>query len=249
MFYNKLSYSINRQVLDNIEKYREIMNLNINEFLGQFFYATNNNVFLTPNYHIYSIIDENIRMDLNSLLATNVNYDIFGFLGVRRNIRNTIEAYYDLFNLTNDPYYYYVLKKFSNNIAISDEELQTVKNNNRYRKFIEKKHFTIKDKASIAKCNNLNKELYDKFKNISVDSNSFVHPDIFVPIKSIEEKALLLKDLLDIDCLLLAFSFHLLMTYCKANYQNSITNYFDPFIELNMLSAANNGLYYIQCQQ
>lgn len=37
------------------------------------------------------MIAENIRMDLNYLLFLNPDYDVFGFPGVQRNIRNSIE--------------------------------------------------------------------------------------------------------------------------------------------------------------
>ena len=60
-----------------------------------------------------------------------------------------------------------------------------------------------------------------------------------MPIENIQEKTVLLKKLLDTDCLLLAFSFNLLIMYCQVNYPNKLINYFNPIEELNKLNQAN----------
>ncbi|MGN0322428.1 MAG: hypothetical protein ACI4DZ_04865 [Oliverpabstia sp.] len=239
-----MAYFVNKNVLDNINLYKNRMDGIINSFFQQIQYQCNYNVFITSNYKLYSLIAENIRMDLNYLLTITIDYDVFSFIGVRRNLRNSIEAYYDLYNLTFDENYLYLLKYFSNNAVCAKKEIDTLKNNDMYSSYLGKKQkisfLSIADKAKIASRNGLDNNKVNILKNISISSNSYVHPDIFTPPEDIQAKERLLRDFLYIDCWLLAEAFDLLVRYCRKKF--SVGCLFNSYEELEMLQR---GLY--QC--
>lgn len=223
---------INKNYLNSIKSFKDGMDGQINAFFHQVLYNEGLNFFETPHYRLYSLITENVKMDLNSLISLNVDYDVFGFLAIRRNLRNSIEAHYDLFNLTNDGQYLSLLKCRSRNVAKEEKYCIQL---GEYSKYREGK-FTIKEKAEIAKKYGLDDKKYEFLKSISTESNSYIHPDIFIPIMNIEKKNSCLKKLLYIDCLLLAESFDLLLQ-CYTQFTGRKLA-FDCYFEFQRLQAA-----------
>lgn len=238
-----MSY-INQDVLGIINQYRTTLDQQLNGLLQWIYTQNGNNLFSTNNLKLYSLITENIRMDLNYLVSLNPDLDFFGFPGIQRNNRNTIEAFYDLYNLTHVKSYLSILKYASKNSSVNPEEKNDVINiaklidlkceKNRYGK--EYYPITIKTKADIAlkhDINSLSSDIYELLKRYSTDANAFIHPDIFVPICN--DKSQKLEELLDVDCLLLAHSYNLLVVFVNKMYGYTVN--FNPYIEYQNLST------------
>lgn len=205
-----MSY-IHKTVLDAINSYRTFLEQNINNLINLNLNTANMNLFCTGEYKLFSIIVENVRMDLNYLLVINPEYDILGFPSIKRNLRISIEAYYDLFNLTADRSYINLLKYQSVKNATLENAIV-----NAYTPFINRKKFninkrplTIAEKANIAiNKNNLRLDIYNYFKDIATSSNSYIHPDIFV--EDDYNRETVLKSLILCDCQLLMYAFDLI---------------------------------------
>lgn len=232
-----MSY-IHKNILDNVNLYKTFLEQNINKLINLGLNIANVNLFCTGEYKLFSIINENVRMDLNYLLSLNPDFDILGFPALKRNIRISIEAYYDLYNLVCDNSYFELLQYFSTkNSTISTDTL------NKYKPYINKRKpntnkppLTIKEKSNIAKDkNNLNPQIYAHFKELGTDANSYIHPNIFVET-NINRDAVL-KLLIFCDCQLLMYAFELLNNFiakCQAPYISTI----DPYTEYNKLYKA-----------
>lgn len=184
-------------------------------------------------------------MDLNYLLVLNPHYDMLGFPALKRNIRISIEAYYDLFNLTTDRSYLNLLKyQSAKNVTIENSVINT------YKQFLKRKHFdinkrplTISEKANIAKNkNNLRLDIYDHFKDIATKSNSYIHPDIFVTDSC--DRETLLKSLIICDCQLLVYAFELLNNFVKKQNAPFISA-INPYSEYNKLYNYIMSVYWI----
>lgn len=238
-----MSY-INQDVLGIINQYRTTLDQQLNGLLQWIYTQNRNNLFSTNNFKLYSLITENIRMDLNYLVSLNPDFDFFGFPGMQRNIRNTIEAFYDLYNLTFVQDYLSILKYTSRYCKCNSDEYKTVtslakeigleRKENQYGK--EYYSISIKAKADIAfkhDINSLSSGIYELLKSYSTDANAFVHPDILVPICN--DKAQKLEELLDVDCLLLAHSYNLLVVFVNKMYGYTVN--FNPYIEYQNLST------------
>lgn len=239
-----MSY-INKTVLDSINTYKTFLEQNINNLINLNLNTTNINLFCTGEYKLFSIINENVRMDLNYLLILNPDYDMLGFPAIKRNLRISIEAYYDLFNLTTDRTYLYLLKFQSvKNTAIEGSIINTYKSFLSRKKFdINKRPLTITEKADIAKNrNHLRLDIYDYFKNIATSSNSYIHPDIFITDNC--DRETLLKSLILCDCRLLAYAFELLNNFVK-NQNAPYISLINPYDEYNKLYNAIMSIYWI----
>lgn len=225
---------INKSVLDNVNLYKNLLEQNINVLINLNLNTSNINLFYTGEYKLFSIIAENVRMDLNYLLSLNPDYDILGFPALKRNIRISIEAYYDLFNLVFDESYLELLQYQFNHSKINPNTL------NKYKPFVKrnishinKRPLTILDKATIAKDKNqLSPNLYNEFKEISTNSNSYIHPNIFVTDNNDRESDL--KLLILCDCRLLAYAFDLLNNFLKQRNVPYIPP-IDPYTEYGKL--------------
>lgn len=239
-----MSY-IHPMVLDTINSYKTFLEQNINNLINLNLNTANWNLSCTGEYKLFSIINENVRMDLNYLLVLNPHYDMLGFPALKRNIRISIEAYYDLYNLTSDRSYLNLLKYQSvKNATIENSVINT------YMNFLKRKHFninkrplTISEKANIAKDkNNLCLDIYDYFKDIATASNSYIHPDIFVADNC--DRETLLKSLIICDCRLLMYAFELLNNFVK--YQNApYISSINPYDEYGKLYNAIMSFYWI----
>ena len=239
-----MSY-IHISVLDTVNSYKTFLEQNINNLINLNLNTANWNLSCTGEYKLFSIIAENVRMDLNYLLVLNPDYDMLGFPAIKRNIRISVEAYYDLFNLTADRTYLNLLKYQSvKNTAIENSVINT------YKPFLKRKNFdinkrplTISEKANIAKCkNNLRPDIYEYFKNIATSSNSYIHPDIFVTDNCNRET--LLKLLILCDCRLLTYAFDLLNNFVK-NQNAPYISLINPYDEYNKLYNAIMSIYWI----
>ena len=239
-----MSY-IHPMVLDTINSYKTFLEQNINNLINLNLNTANWNISCTGEYKLFSIINENVRMDLNYLLVLNPHYDMLGFPALKRNIRISIEAYYDLFNLTTDRSYLNLLKYQSEkNVTIENSVINTYKHFLKRKNFdINKRPLTISEKANIAKDkNNLRLDIYDYFKDIATKSNSYIHPDIFVTDNC--DRETLLKSLILCDCQLLMYAFDLLNNFVKqqnAPYISSI----NPYTEYNKLYSYIMSVYWI----
>lgn len=232
-------------VLDTINSYKTFLEQNINNLINLNLNTANWNLACTGEYKLFSIINENVRMDLNYLLVLNPHYDMLGFPALKRNIRISIEAYYDLFNLTTDRSYLNLLKyQSAKNVTIENSVINT------YKQFLKRKHFdinkrplTISEKANIAKNkNNLRLDIYDHFKDIATKSNSYIHPDIFVTDSC--DRETLLKSLIICDCQLLVYAFELLNNFVKMQNAPFISA-INPYSEYNKLYNYIMSVYWI----
>lgn len=239
-----MSY-IHPLVLDTINSYKTFLEQNINNLINLNLNTANWNLACTGEYKLFSIINENVRMDLNYLLVLNPHYDMLGFPALKRNIRISIEAYYDLFNLTTDRSYLNLLKyQSAKNVTIENSVINT------YKQFLKRKHFdinkrplTISEKANIAKNkNNLRLDIYDHFKDIATKSNSYIHPDIFVTDSC--DRETLLKSLIICDCQLLVYAFELLNNFVKKQNAPFISA-INPYSEYNKLYNYIMSVYWI----
>lgn len=238
-----MSY-INKTILDAINSYKNLLEQNINGLINLNLNTANIDLFCTGEYKLFSIITENVRMDLNYLLVLNPEYDMLGFPAIKRNIRISIEAYYDLFNLVSDKSYFELLQYQSIKGFVIDSNTL-----NKYKPFVKnisninKRHLTISNKANIAKNkNHLRLEIYDHFKDIATNSNSYIHPDIFVTDNYNRETVL--KSLTICDCQLLMYAFELLNSFVKqqnAPYISAV----NPYAEYDKLYSYIMPVYWI----
>ena len=161
----------------------------------------------TSSYRLFWLLLENIRMDMNYLLYLDLKSEWFGFPGLRRNIRNSIEILYALLILSCDMGYENYLRFSSTNRSIQNKYDNTYvdKLQKKFPKIDGKqiKYLSIDNKADFAlAC------VGEKRKNHLADirkhwrnGNSYVHPDPYV------------TDDMTIDevvCELLEIDFHLL---------------------------------------
>lgn len=231
-----MSY-IHKDILDYINSYKLFLEQNINNLIN----INNNNpsinLFATGEYKLFSIIIENVRMDLNYLLVLNPDFDILGFPAIKRNLRISIEAYYDLFNLVSDRSYFELLQYQSvKNINIDNNTLTTYQPYTKRKSLsnINKYPLTISEKANIAiNKNQLRPDIYNNLKNIATDANSYIHPDIFAG--NIGNRDALLKLLIFNDCKLIAYAFDLLNIF--------MAKYPTPYISLINPYTAYDNLY------
>lgn len=230
-------YIINSYVLNTINTFRNNLDTFMMGYINQVSTQFNFNLFQTPNNYLYSIISENVRMDMNYLSALNPDFDIFGFPGVNRNVRNSIEAYLDLYNLTFDEKYICVLKYISRNATTTSDEYKIVQeyaNKLDLKKKGKYYNFSILSKRMLAEKNNIHQDILNTFLPYIRDANAYVHPDIFVKCPDKEKR---LENLCNIDCLLLAYSFELLTIWIQNRY-----NYFPMF---NIRAEYNNCINYL----
>ena len=231
---------IDKRVLDSVNQYKMFLEQNINNLIVNVNFPSAN-LFLSAEYKLFSIIFENVRMDLNYLLTLNPAFDVLGFPGLKRNIRVSIESYYDLYNLVCDDSYFDLLKcKSSKNCEIND----TLSNiYGQYCPNIKKnKYLTIIDKANIATGKNkLRLDIYEYLKKIGEDSNSYIHPNIFT--FDDRDKEEILKSLIFCDCLLMMYAFELINHYIYE--QTTAYSQLDCLNEYNNLRNAIANIRWI----
>lgn len=235
---------VNPEVIRNIGYYKTRLDSNISGIWGYLHNMSNSvDLYQTSNFKLYSLVSENIRMDLNYLPTIDMQYNLFGFVGMQRNIRNSIEVFYDLYNLTYDSNYESALRCASEYVGANKADDINIQNIERdyqlkmKRSAKGKTMLTIKQKAKIARQNRLPEEIYKKLKRFSMEANAFVHPDIFYVDKM--DPSIRLRELLEIDTILLAHSYKLLVDRINSRYETEFS--FDPYIEYNQLWSALGG--------
>lgn len=239
-----MSY-IHRTILDCINSYKIFLEQNMNTLININNNNPNINLFNTGEYKLFSIIIENVRMDLNYLLSLDPDFDILGFPAIKRNIRISIEAYYDLYNLVSDHSYFELLRYQSlKDINIDPNTVNIYKPYTRKKLLsINKKPLTISEKANIATRKNcLRPDIYSTLKDIATDANSYIHPDIFTG--NIGNRDALLKLLIFLDCKLIAYSFELLNNFMVKN-QVPYISIINPYAEYDKLYSATASILWI----
>lgn len=217
---------INKTLLDAFNEFRCIASEEIKKLFSTFPQFEQNKIYY-PEYRLFINIVENFRMDLNYTLSYDIEYDLSDFSGIYRNIRNSIESYYDLYNLSKDycNYFYLLLRMVQRNYCNfqPQEEIPDFSGKNRdlYKEYVDnprKKFLTIADKGNIAKTNGfLNEKKMKDYTIIANEANSRVHPNPFIPPTSIEKKNEILLFLLVTDCEILCNSCDLFIDINKEN--------------------------------
>ncbi len=193
--------------------------------------------FYTLNFKLLNFISENVRMNLNYWLCCDLNDYYNNFSGVYRNIRYSIESYYDLFNLSSDESYKAILKCNSSHSKLDKEDKSDLDKIYKEFKLDKVYHYTIKDKANIStNKNNLKPEIQEILKEWSRKGSYNSHPDPYQP--PIENKVQMLEELVTIDCFILSRAVNIYI--CSFNKEYN-TNYFvDIWSEWNKVSYYNS---------
>ena len=208
-----MSY-INKHVIVAIDAYKSILENEINKIICKL-RKTNPNLLYSGLYKFFSTIYENIKMDLLFLSILNPEYDVLGYAAIKRNLRTSIEAFYDLYNLVYDESYLELLRfQSKKDIELSPNII------NIYKEYIEQKrllninrhYLTIAEKGEIAKNKNkLQDDRFNVMKEIGIKANAYIHCNIFVP--KTKDRQNELKKLIHCDCILLCDAFILLDVY------------------------------------
>lgn len=144
----------------------------------------------TKEYWLFYYIKDDFLSNFSSLYNADIDQDFLGFPLIRRNTRHAIEAFLDLYNLCMDQGYMEVLK------YCSGEQ----KNVERYKDYLHNGQFTIQSKCNIAKDEyGMN---FQELVDIAKESNSYIHPNVFMNTISVEERAKkqeILKNLLTLN--------------------------------------------------
>lgn len=190
---------------------------------------------------LYTMIDENVRCDMVSL-HEDVNLDYYGFIPFRRNVRNSIEAFYDLANLVYRKGYYELLwyfekkkRKQGNTVPgafDSDEALEKKLTAAGFEKYLKFNRLSLSAKGHLA-MELRNKQadatgglvIWDTLRKIISESNNIVHPNFFTPPLVANERSGKLTDLLTADCELLCWSYMILLEQFGFQQQAVIDGY------------------------
>lgn len=207
---------INPKILNEINIYKNTLFEYSNELQRYMFSSlqvSSNSEPVSLLSKLFYIIYENIQIDLNNLAVLNPDYDVMGFPALHRNMRTTIEAFYDLYNLSNDILYVEVLK--TNSVSTS-ETLNLAPKFIKYKK--EKSfYYSLKEKANIAlNLYGIDKELFDSLKSAGAAANTYVHPDVYAAVPS--NRAGVLANLIFLDCRIILLSSSLIYQYLHTTY-------------------------------
>lgn len=147
----------------------------------------------TKEYWLFYYIKDDFLANFSSLYNADIDQDFLGFPFIRRNTRHAIESFLDLYNLCMDQDYIEVLK------FCAKEQ----KSAGKYKQYIYSGHnshtgqFTIQSKCNIA--NEMYGANFQELVNIAVESNSYVHPNVYmntIPMEDRLKKQQILKELL-----------------------------------------------------
>lgn len=195
----------------------------------------NQAITMQKEYWLFYYIKEDVISNFYSLQRADINLDFLGFPTIKRTTRHAIEAYIDLFNLCHDPEYIEVMKYCAN------KENKIAEKYGCYRY---KNQFTIHSKIQIAK--EIHGADMEHLLYISKDSNSYVHPNVFVDVigqLDIAKKDAVLRELLMANFLMLHGAYNLLIQKfyndkqpylncmgcavgnCRLCYKNAVSNF------------------------
>ncbi len=160
-------------------------------------------------YWLFYFIKDDFWTSLSSLYNVNIEQDFLGFPSIKKNIRHTIEAFIDLYNLYNDKDYLIVLEYCS----------KMRKDAGKYEKYLYRNEFSIQSKCNIAKSYGGN---FQEYLDIARDSNNYIHPNVFLNVISsdnVDEKRKILSELLNSYLSLLTNSYELILKKYHNNEQ------------------------------
>lgn len=164
----------------------------------------------TREFWLFYYIKEDYFSNLSSLFNANIDFDFLGFPFIRRNTRHAVEAFLDLYNLCMDENYIEVLS------YCAGKQKQVKK----YGKYRYKGQFTIQSKCNIAKSEHSMD--FQRFVDISKESNAYVHPNTFMETISMyekEKKQKILKELLNTNLDLFVRAYRLMLEKFNQNIQ------------------------------
>lgn len=179
----------------------------------------NRSIVADKKYWLFYFIKDNYIANMQYLNTVNVDQDVFGFIPVWRNTRNSIEAFYDLINLSFVEGYTSVLEFCD----AKGENKHSLKINleDRFKKYLYKGSFTILSKQKIA-MEYAGWGGSSLLSDISERSNKYVHPSVFVKVFQIHElarKEEIIKDLLKTNIFILTQAYHILIRLYHNNIQ------------------------------
>lgn len=158
------------------------------------------NINSTEIFWLFSYIKNNFRSTLAQFYNYDIENDILGFPTVQRELRHSIEAFLDLYNLVADDNYKCVLSYCSNSKRKERSNIEL----GAYKKFLFRNEFTIQSKYNIS---GLDKE---DLMEMAKASNSYTHPDVYLDINNIgTNKEQLLTNLIKMNVYLIDESYNL----------------------------------------
>lgn len=170
------------------------------------------NINSTEFFWLFSYIKNNFRSTLAQFYNYDIENDVLGFPSVQRELRHSIEAYLDLYNLVADNNYKCVLSYCSNANRMERRNIEL----GYYKKFLFNKEFTIQSKYNIS---GLDKK--DLMK-MAKESNSYTHPDVYLDLnKIVNNKEKMLIDLMNINVYLINESYNLFIRGISAYGANT----------------------------
>ncbi len=165
-------------------------------------------------YWLFYFIKDNYKANVQYISSVDADNEIFGFVPVWRNTRNSIEAFYDLINLNFDPAYLSVLE-YGSKIG---------EYNDKFSRFTYKGNFTIRSKQNIS-FEYCGIEKNPLLSEIAAESNKYVHPNVFVNIfqlNELEKKEALLRKLLMANIYLLTEAYKIVLQGYNQNLQPTL---------------------------
>lgn len=157
-------------------------------------------------YKLFYDIKDNVRNAFTRLFHFDIDTDYSGFPGIQRDLRCSIEAYLDLYNLVKDDNYKNVLMYCSNTLRKQGDKKKIELGN--YSSELYKDEFTIQSKYNISSLED------ESLLYFSRQTNSYTHPDIFIYSEA-NDKEDLLKKLLNKNLFLLVESYLLFIRHLK----------------------------------
>lgn len=181
------------------------------------------NIAADKKYWLFYFIKDNYRANMEYLNNLDIDNDSFGYIPIWRNTRNSIEAFYDLVNLSENEDYLYVLKYCHANGEEKKELKSKIKKD--YMEYMYRYTFTILSKKKISV------ELFGfnestLLNSIATKSNDYVHPSVFVdviPMNDLNKKEEILRNLLKANIYMLKQSYYIFNKVFNQNYQVPLT--------------------------
>lgn len=225
---------LNCTKLENVNWFKEDLKSSITMLSN-----LNPSIYDTEQFKLLKEIVANFDMDMSYLsICYNTPLQYIDTNGIYRNLRNSIEACYDLYNLCVNSNYISVLKYNSSYASTNEQEDLILKEN--YFKFKDKKlkNFTIKNKANIAISNGFPMDLQTILINISRECSSYSHPDVYRyhTMNIVQE----IEYLLRCECIVFVYASKIYNKYL--NNTNGTQYYLNEEQKFNYLQECNSKL-------
>lgn len=214
-------------LIQNFENYRlQLENIIFSSII-------NPNILMSQQYRLWYYINENVKYDFYYLysLDNNKDYSSLGFPVAYRNIRSSMESFYDLICFNKYPLEYLSVCKFQINIE-NRPDLNIKLNSDDYKNLnfilsllnkgaVNKVFYYInlENKAKLASKCTTNKKIITEIETIyepmRKEANKYAHSPLFILIDSDKK----IGELLNAECHLLCYSFIELYDFLSVNYQ------------------------------